>query len=108
MIYNKNDVGYIDFEDIVSLTELTEHFKKFKAHNFQTSRHIHKWIAKNNNFKYKGRKIVDFYSPYKQLRLQNCNSWGEYVKFTDGKKEIKQKKSNACNNALLCPFCASR
>lgn len=111
-------------EDRESLDDLSTHFKKFKAHNYETVRaieHVIECIGDSKVFRYKDtvskiddRKIKnkvfisDYFSPSKQVRIKNCNTWGEFVKFEDGNKEIKQKKSNACNTHLLCPFCASR
>lgn len=118
-------------KDFDTLFNLSNNFMQFRKHNIEFSKVLRQQIyfidnVKNGTFenkKYKGRfktsaisgekiahskTIMDFYTPSKQIRIQNCNSWGKFIKFTDGNQEIKQTKSNACNCALLCPFCASR
>lgn len=117
------DINFLNSDDRELLGDLTETFKKFKKHNFNTQRAITRFYEKNldNNWSYGIRKIknidgtsyevpkkmVDYYSPNKQSRIQNCNNWAEFAKFIDN-GDIKQTRSNACGNHLLCPFCASR
>jgi hypothetical protein len=118
-------------KDFDILFNLSNNFMQFRKHNLEFTKVLRQQIyfidnVKNGTFenkKYQGRfktsaiigekiahskTIMDFYTPSKQIRIQNCNSWGKFIKFTDGNQEIKQTKSNACNCALLCPFCASR
>ncbi|MFK5959735.1 MAG: hypothetical protein QM495_12815 [Lutibacter sp.] len=106
------DIKHIDFlntDDRELLGDLTETFKKFKLHNFETQRAISRFFERNRDetWSYNGKSLTEFYSPNKQARIQNCNNWAEFAKFVDN-SEIKQIKSNACGNHLLCPFCASR
>jgi hypothetical protein len=128
IISEKNNYIKNDFD---TLFNLTDNFIKFRKHNQEFSKVLRQqlYVIDNvnngtyENKKYKSklvkssisgqyyaqsRTIMDFYTPSKQSRIQNCNSWGKFIKFLDGNQEIKQTKSNACNCALLCPFCASR
>jgi hypothetical protein len=129
MIISQNN-NYIK-KDYDTLLNLTDNFMKFRKHNQEFSKVLRQQLyvidnVKNGTYenkKYKSklvkssitgdyyaqsRTIMDFYTPNKQVRIQKCNSWGKFIKFMDGNQEIKQTKSNACNCALLCPFCASR
>jgi len=96
------------------LEDITEKFKEFKKHNFNVSRSITHVMdcmrgdKRTPDKKIKGKYLSEYFSQNKQVRIKKCNSWGEFAKFTDGNKEIKQTKSNACGTHLLCPFCASR
>lgn len=124
---------YINNEDFEKLDLLTDNFKLFRKHNlkvvneieFKLSQNQGEFVTtietfinqygneqnfRNTSFKksIKDKMLGEYYSPNKQKRLKSCNTWGEYAKFLDGAKEIKQTKSNACGVHLLCPFCASR
>jgi len=121
MIITQNN-KYI-MKDYDTLFELTNNFMEFRKHNEEFSKTLRQEMYKYENKRYNSslrkskktgslyahsKRISDFYTPSKQARIQNCNSWGTFIKFLDGNQEIKQTKSNACNCALLCPFCASR
>lgn len=101
---------FVNEDDRCNLNELTNTFKEFKKHNFNTMRSIKKFYEYNRdrNWSFNDKGLAHYYSANKQKRIQCCNNWGEFVKFLDGNKEVKQTKSNACGTHLLCPFCASR
>lgn len=121
MIIHKNSENIKN--DFDTLNNLAENFYNFQNHNQQLARdiwinlHLHedKFYKRKSSITAISKKrvansktISEFFTPQKQIKIQNCNNWGEFIKFQDGEKEIKQVKSNACNSTLLCPFCASR
>ena len=112
----KQNILYVNVETGESFTEydLKEGNRSIKAHKddkgdfFYVDEYTGEIFKTIKDNKVNSKYLSDFYTPTKIARIQKCNNWGEFVKFTDGDYEIKQTRSNACGNHLLCPFCASR
>lgn len=113
-IIAKNSSLSIDFakDDLKILDDVKANFKKYRNYSLSITdsfsfllRDFHERSLDNI---VRNKHILDYYSPNKRARVSNCNTYTAFAKFLDGKQEIKQLRSNACNSALLCPYCASR